>query len=522
MTADLLVRLFNPQAAAYPPHDDFWYGPVGSVSGAGLTVTAETALKVSTFFACLRAIGESVLSAPLFVYRRLPNGDRDQAPEHPLWPLLHGDDPNDDQTSVEWTETHTIHTAMRGWSYSRIRPGPRGPVDSLEYLHPDRVTQERLPNGVKRYKVRNEINGTTETLNAEQVFAFPGVGGGLSVLDYARETLGISQALQQYAGSNFRHGGRHSAVLEFPGTFKDQDAAERLRKQWEQTYGGAANAGKTVILENDMKYKGISMSPNDMQMLASEQWQVSDVARWFRMPLVMVGEQESTSNWGTGVQQYQIGFVTFTMLPWFIRYEKRINKQLVQPLGGDYFSEFSIEGLLRGDIKSRFEAYQIAVGGNGPWMSRQEVRRKENLNQGPRELDDFLQPMNMIEAGMEPTPRGTVPRQAALLPPADPRLKGYATAMARQIVHKETQRVQQLAKRYADDGAGWEQAVREFYSEQARGISEKCYVHPTSSSSYASGWCERLLQNGAGVIESWEQEKTDELLGLMLREGAGE
>jgi HK97 family phage portal protein len=156
-----------------------------------------------------------------------------------------------------------------------------------------------------------------------------------------------------------------------------------LRNQWNEVYAGSANAGKVVILEEGMTFAGVSMTNTDAQMLASEQWQVADVARWFRMPLIMIQEYANSTNWGTGIEQTQIGFVVFTMLPWFIRWERRVNKELIAPLGGDYFAEFTMENLLRGDVRTRFEAYQIAAGGNAPWMHRNEIRKRENLNAWP-------------------------------------------------------------------------------------------------------------------------------------------
>src|SRR3990167_7842847 len=288
-------------SAADAANERFWNSSSwGSMTNTGIAVSAETALKVSAYYSCLKVISERVFSAPLEIYRRLPNGDRDRAPEHPLSPILHGDDPNEDQTSGEWTETHTLITAHRGTSYSLIEPGFRGPVTHMRLQRFEDVTPKRLPSsGALVYDIRNPVSGQTKPYNADEVFRFPGLSSngvtGLSVLENARESLGISLALQAHAGSTFRLGLRESGVLEYPGTFKDQDAADRLRAQWSQMYGGAANAGKTIILENGMTYRPSALTNEDIQMLGSEQFQVTDIARWFRMPLVMIGEQAGVS-----------------------------------------------------------------------------------------------------------------------------------------------------------------------------------------------------------------------------------
>jgi len=507
--------------ASSNPIDDYWYGPRGGMSPAGMLVTQETALKISAFFACIKVLAETVHSAPLPIYRRLPNGDREAAPEHPLYRMLHDDEPNEYQTSGEWLETHTAHTAMRGTSYSRIRPGRRGPFDHFEYLHPDCVMPERLPSGEIRYKVTYEP-GRTERVPAEEMFRFPGLGfngvTGQSILETARNSLGISLALQNYAGGAFAHGVRNSGVLQHPGKFKDQAAADRLRSQWSEVYAGSGNAGKTVILEEGMTYLGVSMNHADAQMLESEQWQVTDVARWFRMPLIMIQEHEKNTSWGAGVEQQQIGFLVFTMLPWFVRWERRVNKELVRPFGPGYFAEFTIENLLRANVKERFEAYNIAAGGNAPWLTRNEIRKFENRNAGPAELDDFLQPLNMGVAGQPPPqPRGTVGRQQAQLATGvDPRMKGYAGVLAAQLVHKETTAMQRIAKRHADDGAAWSAEVTSFYQEFGEQLSRDCYIQPEEAHRFATEARDRWLGAGIGGIETAQLQRTEALLGLML------
>lgn len=519
MFRSAVASLLAPSASYGSWDDERWWTSSGNLSSTGLSVNPETAIKISAFFACLRVLGETVLSAPLTVYRRLPNGDREPAPEHPLYPILHGDDVNEDQTSVEWRETHTVHTAMRGTSYSRLRAGGRGPITHLDYIAPDDIKPERLPSGILRYQVREQ--GQWRNVNADEIFRLPGLGfngvTGQSVLEAARESLGISLALQNYAGGSFRHGVRNSGVLEYPGKFQNIEAANRLRSQWSEVYAGSANAGKTIILEEGMVYKGVSMTNADAQMLDSEQWQVADIARWFRMPLIMIQEHEKNTSWGTGIEQQMIGFLTFTALPWLVRWERRINKELIAPLGGEYYCEHNLENLLRGDTASRFAAYNIAAGGNAPWMSRNEIRKRENLNKGPSELDEFLQPMNMVPAGQEPQQRGIVGKTpAAVEAPVDPRMRGYASHLAAQLVNKETTAMKRMATRHADDGEAWAGEVRTFYEGMAEQLSRDCYIAPDVARAFTDAARDRWLGDGVQGIEAAQSQRTEALLALML------
>ena len=517
MAVDLLVRMMSPRAAA--DDERMWGDSSGLINtGSGMRVTYETAMRISAYFACLRVLGETVLSTPLSVYRRLPNGDRELASDSHLYRLLHDDEPNETQTSGEWMETHTIATAARGTSYSRIRPGPDGPVSSLEYTPYERVTPERLPNGLLRYRHRPET-GPEEIVSAERMFRLPGISDngvtGLGVLEYARESLGISLALQRYASRSFAQGVRTSGVLETAGDLSDE-AYARLRRDWTATYEGANNTGKTVILENGLTYKGISMTNDDAQMLGSEQWQVVDVARWFRMPLIMIQEHEKSTSWGSGVEHQQIGFVMFTMLPWFMRWERRLNKQLVRPLyGSEYFCEFTIENLLRGDMKSRVDAYNKAI--NDGWLTRNEVRRRENLNAGPAPLDEFLQPAYLGVAGESDEADGNAGK-----PPGgevDPRLRSLASVMVGQIVRKETEAIRKAAVRFADDGIGWQEWAGEFYGQLAEDLSERQLLPAPLASEYVERQKAALLERGAAVAESRAEDRADDLLRLVLEAG---
>ena len=507
----LLGQLLAPApAAAYGNADDFWYQPVNSMSNAGQAVTTETALQVDAFFACLRVITETMGYVPWFVYRRLSNGGRERAPEHPLYAKLH-DQPNKWQTAFEWKEMISGHIILRGHAYNRIVPGASGPFDQLVPLHPDRVKEEKLPSGVIRYKVMNE-RGLVETLDYNEVFHIPGLWGGQSILGAARENLGEALAAQNYSSRSFQNRITPPGAIKFPGSFKDTDAAERLRKQWQDTYSGSSNAGKPLILENGMEWQQLGMTNEDAQFLQTRQHSIPAIARRFRIPLTMIGYESNTSNFGTGVEQYQISFVVFSMLAWFGRFESRGNVDLmVDPT--NYYTEFLAEALLRGDSKTQAEALQIERA-NGVINGDEWRLLKNRLPAEDGSGRDFWRPANMVPAN---TPVGTIGRAPGGAA-ADPRAATFARVLAGQIVRKETERIKALAKRHSDDGMGWESDVRAFYAALAPEISDRCHIEPGLAGNYAEGWSAEVISRGVGVADGWEDNKVLELQTLMLAE----
>ena len=375
-------------------HDDYWYRPVGTTSLAGVRVDADTALKLSAVWACVRIISESVASLPLPIYRVRPDGGKERDTGHPLYDRLQYQ-PNAWQTAQMWRQQMTTSALLRGAGFSRLVAGPRGANTWIEPLHADWLTIPSKPGEAYTYRQPGQ---QAETIRADQVFRLDGLTlDGVrpcSVIEYARESMGIGLAAEQYAGRVFSQDGRPRGVLEHPGKLS-QDAATRLKESWQESYAGLGNAHKVAVLQEGLKFNPISVTPDDAQMLASREFSVEDVCRWFGVPPHMVGSTAKVTSWGSGIEQLSIGFVTYTLLPWLKRWEQSARRDLIFDKA-NVFAEHVIDGLLRGDQKTRYEAY--AIGRQNGWLSVNDIRRLENMNpvQGG---DVYLQPLNMAPVG---------------------------------------------------------------------------------------------------------------------------
>jgi HK97 family phage portal protein len=501
MLISAIASSFTAAIAAPAAADDYWYQNRTPGVRSGESVTVETALQVDAFFACLRVITETMGYVPWFVYKRRADGGKERAPEHPLYSKLH-DQPNKWQTAFEWKEMMVGHIILRGHAYSRIVPGPSGPFDQFLPLHPDRVKQELLPSGVIRYRYRRE-DGTEEILTYDEVFHIPGLWGGQSILAAARENLGEALAAQNVSASTFRNRITPPGALKYPGKFKDEAAAARLRAGFQDAYGGSENGGKVLILEEGMEWQQLGMTNEDAQFLQTRQNSVVSIARRFRIPLVLIQEQEKTSSWGSAVEQFGLFFVIHCMLPWFGRFEQRASADLLVD-NKTYFTEFLVDSLLRGDAKTRAEALQIAringaINGN-------EWRLVENRNPVP-DGEMFWRPGNMVPAN------APAPQQA----PSGPNSNAarFATLLAGQIVRKESERLKALAKRFADDGIAWEAKVREFYDELSAETVERLHLPSEQVASYMTSSCADVLGKGIATIDGWEDRKIQAFAALM-------
>jgi HK97 family phage portal protein/HK97 family phage prohead protease len=347
-------------------------------SGSGVPVNDQTALSVSTFFACLRLIASTIGALPLPVFRQGADGVAREARDSGLWKVLH-DSPNADQSPVDYWEFVVVSLLMRGNHFARkLIEGGR--LIGLEAVRPDIVSVRRSDGGALRY--RWTWDGQSYDLDEAEVFHIRGFGGGplggLSVVSYARESLGIAIAADRAAGSMFANGARPSGALTFQ-EFLKAEQREIARGDLTEQFVGADNAGKPMILEGGTTWTQISMKADDAQLLESRGWSVEEICRWFGVPPFMIGHNEKTTSWGTGIEQMLLGFQKFTLNPHLRRIEQAIRKQLLTPAerAQGMFAEFNLEGLLRGDSAGRARFYETMT--RAGVMTRNECRAKENL-----------------------------------------------------------------------------------------------------------------------------------------------
>lgn len=401
----ILSSLFRPRAAEQtppPPTDPFWYTDLsaGGQSSAGVTVTPDSALRVAAVFACVRLLASTVASLPLNVYERLDRGKR-KATEHPLHLTL-ASRPNTWQTAFEWKQMMTGHVVMRGNAYSRIVPGPRGAIDQLVPLHPDRVEVLRLSNGRLGYEVSRPGSSQKDRYGQDEVlhlrdFSTDGIKG-LSRITLAREAIGSSLAAQTYGSSLWRNGARPAGAIKVPAGAKfSQRAIENLRVSWHDLHGGPHNAGRPAILEEGLEWENIGLTNEDAQWVESMKLSRSDVAMIFGVPPHMIGDTDKSTSWGSGIEEQGIGFITYTLDPWLTLWEQACGRDLLAD-PETFFVKFLLLKLLRGDVGRRYAAY--AIGRQWGWLSVNDVRELEDMNPITNG-DEYLQPLNMVPVGQQ-------------------------------------------------------------------------------------------------------------------------
>ena len=339
-------------------------------------VTPTTAQSVSAVYACVQAIAETTASLPLILFRRGEDGDRERAADHPLYRVLH-DQFNPEMTALEGREYLQASVLLKGNGFAKIVRGYDGQVRELWPLNPDNVTVRRTPSGLV-YEHSKE--GTRATLLAHECLHLRhrlGDDGvlGVSPIAAARGVVELAIAENQHGVSTFTNGAKLLGVLKFPGKLKPEQR-QAIGASWASQHAGAANAGRTAILEEGVDFQPLSMTLEDASWLEARKLSVIEVCRLFRVPPTIVQSMES-ANYSNSVELAR-QFVTMTLRRHMVMWEQAIAAKCLTDAGRrTYFVEHAAEGLLRGDSVNRAQFYSSGISDG--WLMRSEARKLENL-----------------------------------------------------------------------------------------------------------------------------------------------
>ena len=391
-----LKRMAAADSTARDASDDFWYQDVGAMSAAGISVTEDTALTLPVVADCLGALADPVGTLPLKVFDRQPDGSKVSVAGAEIADVLTVQ-PNEEEDACQFRSQMQWDLGAHRNAYALITPGPRGAVDQLVRVPPSAMTVRRTQSGAVSYEVLDGATGQRRAYRPDQVWHLKkspltrdGLRGRSILEDTGRETIGKALAVRDYGARFFKNDTRPSSVIEYPGTFKEADSKNNFVRAMKRAFG-SGNRHSIAVLEHGMTWKQMSVDPEQAQFNETEKESYLDITRLWHMPhKVGILDKATFSN----IEQQSLEFVIDTLMPWLVLWETAINTRLIvnRPT---WFAEFNVNGLLRGDIKTRYEAY--AQGRNWGWLSVNDIRRLENMDPLP-EGDQYLRPLNMAPA----------------------------------------------------------------------------------------------------------------------------
>ena len=381
-----------------------WGSLGGYSSAAGVRVNQQAAMAVSAVHACVTIRSEDVARCRPTLYAAKPDGGRVAVTDHPVARLLKR--PNTVQTWFEFMEQMQAGYLLRGNAYAVILRNRRGDPTALLPIHPDQVLMLETYSGALFYQVSRlglfqtaMLAGLPNAIAAEDMLHLRGMSFGTLIgasrLSYASDAVGLGIAQQTQAGRWLRNGARPSGVLQCEKPLTDA-AALRLKAGWDAFKRGIDNAGETVILEEGLKYQSIQLTSVDLEFLASRNFTVADIGRFFRTPLFKLGVADGGSKGATPAQQDQ-SYVNDVIMPDLDRWEQKLAQALDLDAEGLTIN-LDEEQLLRGDMLTRFNAYRVGILTG--FMAPNAAREKEGWD--PVEGgDEVFRPLNMAALGSD-------------------------------------------------------------------------------------------------------------------------
>ncbi len=410
------------------------------------SVTPSTSMQVAAVYACVRLISETIASLPLFLYEE-KDGEKRRAKDHYLYPVLH-DQANPLMTAMEYWETTQSHKELWGNSYSQLIYDERGRVTELWPLRPDRMMEIKVVGDQKYFYYQPESGGA-QWMTDNEIWHETGLSSngiiGYSPIWLMRKTVALAMDAEDFGSRFFVNDARPGIIIEHPNTLSDP-AFKHLKESLDEDHTGVVNSHKPMILEEGMKLHEVGIPPGDAQFLETRQFQVREIARIFRVQphMIMDLQQATFSN----IEHQAIDFVVHCIRPRLVKREQSIRAHLLLPSERNrYYAEHLVDGLLRGDTLSRYQAYGYAK--QWGFMSTNDIRRMENMN-SVAGGDVYLSPLNYTnqqEIGKTPRsidPVGTHELSSDSL--RDLVLTLYEDVMVR-VIKREVQDLRSLTKK---------------------------------------------------------------------------
>lgn len=392
-----ILRPFKVSAASPTDKAGWFVRWATGTDGNTATVNNQSAMQLSAVYDCIRIISEDVAKLPLQVFQKQERG-RNKLSNHNLY-YLFNHQPNPEMSAISFRQTLTSHALGYGNGYAEIVRDVNGDIDSLWILPPDKITPKRNDNNEIYYEYRHS-SGNTINIPFARILHLPGFGfdgiQGYNVIHLARESMGLALTAEKQGSKFLSNGSKASGVVECDNVLSE-GAFNNLKKSIESQVSGD-NLYKILLLEEGAKFKSVSISPVDAQLLETRQFSIQEICRWFRIQPHKVADLSKATF--SNIEHQSLEYVSDTLMPWFVRWEQAIFSKLftIEEQSANYYVKHNANALLRGDTKTRYEAYGKGIIDG--WLTRNEARELEELNP-LNGLDEPLVPLNMAKANGE-------------------------------------------------------------------------------------------------------------------------
>jgi HK97 family phage portal protein len=377
-------------------------------STTNIIVNEERALGISAYYSCLKVLSETMASMDLETVEKVGKATRSNT-SHPNYWLLHAR-PSQNYNRFEWVQAMVFWAASWGNGYSKIVRDRFANAIELQLIPEYEVTPKMTERRKLYYEWTSEKG--TEIILADDMIHLKNIGTnglvGMSTAAIQRENLANSIAKQQHEGSFYVNGAKASGVLMTPGTMGGKER-NNLQSSFDKATEGPKNRFKTIILEEGVKYQQLTIPQNDAQFLEGKKLDRSEVCGWFRIPHHKIGDLEKANY--SNIEAQDRAFAKDVAVPWAERFQQEMNRKLFfEQERGRFMTQFNLDDLIKGDIKTRYEVYNSAV--QTGILKPTEPREAEGWPmEGTESINKFFMNGTMVpvdQLGQKPAPTNDI------------------------------------------------------------------------------------------------------------------
>jgi HK97 family phage portal protein len=302
----------------------------GVLTKAGTTVNERTAMSLSAVYSSVKIISWVMASLPLHVYSPSGRG-KNRASNEPVYKLLH-DAPNTEQTSFQWRSFMYAMQNLWGAGVSEIEYDLSFNPIALWPIPTWCITPKRT-YGTKQlyYEILDPLTGEMRQLSPWQLIIFPALSASLdnwlSPIAQHRETIGAAMAAKEFGALTFGQGVNPAGILSGL-KFPDEAGEATFVKKMNENYAGLSQSHRLMMLEEGIKFDRIGLPPEDAQYLETRRFDVAEIARIYNIPLFLLQEMSGTTSWGSGIEEMNLGFVSYTLRPYAVLSEQEFKMKL--------------------------------------------------------------------------------------------------------------------------------------------------------------------------------------------------
>jgi HK97 family phage portal protein len=384
---------------------------------SGIIVTPEKSLAIGSVFACVRVIAETMAQMDLEVVKREGKTVRVDT-SHPNYWLLHTA-PSPDYNRFEFIQAWYAGALLWGNGYAWIKRDRYANAVELKILMPWHVVPKRSERGKIYYEWQDPQQQDRKVIILqEDMLHLKNLGCdgliGLSPIEIQRESLGNNLAKLYHEAAFYSNGAKASGILMTPGNY-GQKEKDNIQTSFNRANEGPKNRYKTILLEEGVKYQQLTIPQNDAQFLESRKFDRSEVAGWFRVPPYKIGDHEQSTY--SNIEGQERSYAKDTIVPWAIRGQQEFDRKLFFQDRGVYGSQYNLDDLIKGDIKTRYEVYKSGI--ECGILKPSEPREAEGWEtSGYPEIDQFfmnasMKPVRQIIAEPTDTPTNNIEQNAA-------------------------------------------------------------------------------------------------------------